>query len=42
MVVNDDAVSLIPLGALEFFASQLAPTGTVAAFCAGKKSPATE
>ena len=26
-VVNDDASSLIPLGALEFIASMLAPTG---------------
>jgi len=26
MVVNDDAGSLVPRGALEFFASMLAPT----------------
>ncbi|CAI8754365.1 hypothetical protein EMIT0P218_160017 [Pseudomonas sp. IT-P218] len=27
MVVNDNAMSLMPRGVLEFFASKLAPTG---------------
>ncbi|VVP76524.1 hypothetical protein PS934_00289 [Pseudomonas fluorescens] len=41
MVDNDDAGGLKKRGALDFFASRLAPTGVRGVF-ESKKSPATE